>query len=172
MAVAETGKAPRKEGDAVPEVIEKELSANDVGETGAHQSGPYVGTSRTVPDFFPELDLTRRDPQERLVFLDSTGRRYEFEFRYWTVKDEYHLSHMTGFFRDHGVSSGDTLILRRDEAGTLHVAIRPEGELAAGTIIRRDGAWDVRTLPDGAYEPDGPRELELEPATDVDPEEE
>jgi len=144
------------------EIIEKTLSRNDVAETGAHQSGPYVGTSRTVPDFFPALDLTERDPHEALTFLDPAGRSYHFELRYWTVKDEYHLSHMTQYFRDHGVTSGDVLVLRRDDDGTLHVDIRPAGEAAEGQVLGRVGAWRIRSLPAATSKPGPDPEEEYE----------
>lgn len=137
------------------EVIEKTLSRNDVGETGAHQSGPYIGTPNTVPEFFPALDLTQRDPHTTLTFLDPEGRRYQFEFRYWTVKREYHLSHMTRFFRDHAVSSGDTLVLSRDGDGTLHVSVRPEGQDGEGTVVGTAGAWRIRSLAEVGPEGDG-----------------
>lgn len=130
------------------EVIEKDLSANDVGETGGHQAGPYLGTPDTIPDFFPGLDVDETNPHLLLSFQTDNGRRYDFELRYYNEKNEYHLTQMTGFFRDHKVHSGDTLVLKRENDDTLRVGIRRPDEPAEGIVVDQSGPWRILGVPD------------------------
>lgn len=129
------------------QVIEKVLAPNDVGETGGNQAGPYVGAPATIPDFFPDLDENDENPHAPMSFVDGGGREYQFELHYYNAKHEYHLTHMTAFFRDHDVRAGDRLVLSREDGGTLRVEIRKPGEPAEGAVVGRSGPWTILSVP-------------------------
>lgn len=133
------------------EVIEKELSRNDVGATDAHQAGIYVGTPNTVPDFFPDLDETQENPETWITFLDDSGRPYRFHLIYWNqrTRNEYHLTNMTEFFERENAGASDHLLLSRDDDGNFHASIVAAGGDLPGEVVRREGAWTVRSVPPG-----------------------
>lgn len=106
--------------------IVKELSANDTGETGGHQSGVLVPKDDRILSFFPILRSIERNPRCHLVFHDDAGHPWTFAFIYYNnanfggTRNEYRLTRMTRFIRESGLKSGDQIILRRSEDSARH----------------------------------------------------
>ena len=121
--------------------ITKELTANDTGDTGAHQAGMHIPKDRAVLSFFPPLDSRDRNPRCAIAFYDDDGMLWEFSFIYYNnrlfggTRDEYRLTRMTPFIRKYGLRPGDQVILRRD----------PETELCYIEIRRRAAEHSVPT---------------------------
>lgn len=149
------------------QIIAKELMPNDVGETGGHQSGPYVGTPNTLPAFFPKLDDSESDSERALNFHDERGEEHTFVLHYYDEKDEYQLTHMIPYFRREGASSGEYLVLRRDHEGMLYVSIVDGVDDLPGVEVGREGAWSVRSEAEDTGMPDEDEVLSIE----EDPEE-
>lgn len=110
--------------------ISKILSANDTGDTGAHQAGILVPKDPAILGFFPELDRSQKNPRFLLVFHDDAGARWEFSFIYYNnaffggTRNEYRLTRMTPFFKSHNLQPGDELILLRNQEGRLSVTYK------------------------------------------------
>ena len=111
-----------------PAAISKELSPNDIGETGAHQAGMHIPKDNGILGFFPQLDANTKNPRAVLVAYDEDGRRWDFMFIYYNniffggTRNEYRLTCMTPFFRQHGLAAGDTITMQRS-GGTARITI-------------------------------------------------
>ena len=110
-----------------PKAIRKQLSRNDVGETGGHQSGIVVPKNPTILRFFPTLDACEYNPRHDLVFREDAGAKWAFSFIYYNnrlfggTRNEYRLTCTTPFIRAHNLRSGDTLILTRDKQNRFNI---------------------------------------------------
>ncbi len=110
--------------------VTKVLSANDTGETGAHQAGLLVPKRPELLAFFPPLDSSIRNPRVHLQFEDDTGSVREFAFIYYNnrffggTRNEYRLTRMTRYMRETGLVSGDAVILRRAPDGSYSISCR------------------------------------------------
>ena len=109
----------------------KELTANDTGETGAHQAGIHIPKSkRDLLAFLPPLDATVKNPDAWLEMRDDVGDIWRFRYIHYNnslhdaggTRDEFRITHMTGFFRAVGATAGDTVILS-GEPGSWHYTI-------------------------------------------------
>ena len=104
-------------------IIEKELSPNDVGATGAHQGGMLIPKKQELMDFFPTLNPKEENPRVAIDFIDDLGITWTFNYIYYNNKfrggtrNEYRLTGMTAFFRQNNASPGDQLFfeLRKDD---------------------------------------------------------
>ena len=112
-------------------VISKELSANDTGMTGAHQSGMVVPKDPQILSFFPPLDKKTKNPRHHLVFYDNDGARWEFAFIYYNniyfggTRNEYRLTRMTPFINQHRLEPGDSVILSLNpDTGKRYITCR------------------------------------------------
>jgi hypothetical protein len=77
------------------QIFEKELTANDVGETGGHQAGMHIPKKqKELVEFLPGLDPKIKNPDTWLHCKDADG-------------NEYRITHMTPYFRAVGARSGD-----------------------------------------------------------------
>lgn len=100
----------------------KNLSANDVGETGAHQGGILIPkTDLDLLAFLPALDPAILNPDAWLNCTDETGTHRRFRFVYYNNKlhmkkgtrNEYRITHMTKYFREVASHSGDIFEISR-----------------------------------------------------------
>ncbi len=118
---------------------QKELTANDTGETGAHQAGVHIPKSQTdLLSFLPPLDASTKNPDAWLEMKDDAGDVWRFRFIHYNnrlhdpggTRDEFRITHMTGFFRSVGASAGDTLVLS-GKLGTwrYQVSVRKAGDV-------------------------------------------
>lgn len=110
-------------------IVEKKLSPNDVGATGAHQAGILVPKKRDLLEFFPELDVYAENPRTMVLFEDELGKLWKFNYIYYNnrlrggTRNEYRLTGMTAFLRQVGAKPGDCLIFENDD-GDYSVRIR------------------------------------------------
>lgn len=124
---------------------EKLLTANDTGETGGHQAGVHIPKSQTdLLGLLPRLDPAQKNPDAWLEMVDDCGIVWNFRYIYYNNKlhddggtrDEYRITHMTGFFRAAGATAGDTLVLTGTPGSNRYsIAVRSEGD-APGTPVR------------------------------------
>lgn len=131
--------------------ISKVLSANDTGDTGAHQAGILVPKDRNILSFFPSLDSASLNPRHHLIFYDETESRWEFAFIYYNnqrfggTRNEYRLTHMTKYIRRYNLKPGDIVILSRSEGGRRTVThSRARGAARSGNgVLRLGSSWKV-----------------------------
>src|SRR5687768_13545551 len=96
--------------------ISKMLSANDVGETGAHQAGILVPRDQSVLSFFPKLEINKKNPRVHIKFIDANGKSWFFAFIYYNnrlfggTRNEYRLTRMTPYFKENDLRPGDEII--------------------------------------------------------------
>ena len=89
--------------------IEKNLSRNDTGETGAHQAGILIPKKPEILSFFPELNKYEKNPRFLITFHDDFGEQWSFSFIYYNNKfyggtrNEYRLTGMTKFIRNNNI---------------------------------------------------------------------
>ena len=127
--------------------IEKTLSANDTGETGAHQAGIDVPKDREILGFFPQLDAKIKNPRVPVDVIDDAGREWTFAFIYYNnrlfggTRNEFRLTGMTGYFREFNLKAGDKVILRRESLRVVKITF-----IRAGTKpgpIKLSATWKV-----------------------------
>ncbi len=131
--------------------ITKVLSANDTGDTGAHQAGILVPKEPDVLHFFPPLGRSEKNPRYHLSFYDESETRWEFAFIYYNnrffggTRNEFRLTRMTPFMRTNGLKPGDELILEHDDEGKRYVKYRRARGSGMGTdgVLRLGSAWKV-----------------------------
>lgn len=134
--------------------IEKVLSANDTGETGAHQAGLFVPWDVVQTGFFPKLETSTKNPRCPIDLRDPSGQEWTFNYIYYNnshfggTRDEYRLTCMTKFFRTHALKTGDTVIFTRNSERSYEVGYRRKDEPvkihANGTkVLRLTGNWVV-----------------------------
>lgn len=135
-----------------PLEIEKLLSRNDAGETGAHQAGIHVPKDPSILTFFPSLDCSTKNPRHTIFFRDEAGAKWEFNFIYYNNKffggtrNEYRLTCMTPFFKAHKLEAGDSIkLLRDDDEATYHIEYtrRDEPDLNASNRLKLSLKWVV-----------------------------
>jgi hypothetical protein len=137
-----------------PKAISKRLSANDVGTTGAHMAGILVPKKDNTLQFFPSLVSSEKNPRVPLVFRDSGGGRWVFNFIYYNnalfggTRNEYRLTGMTRFIRQNNLAEGDEVVLRRRDDATLTVDVRRTSRAArgGGDVLRLGTSWRVINL--------------------------
>ncbi|MBS0173268.1 MAG: hypothetical protein JSR64_04450 [Nitrospira sp.] len=133
--------------------ISKTLSANDIGETGAHQAGILVPKEPAILSFFPALSPDRKNPRVTLTFREPDGiTRWDFNFIYYNnrlfggTRNEYRLTCMTKYLRARNAAVGDQVVLSRDGDGRLHVAVERVNVSAApggDDVLVLSGGWKV-----------------------------
>lgn len=135
--------------------ISKQLSANDTGDTGAHQAGILVPKEKNVLLFFPKLDSKTHNPRSHIIFLDKAGKEWEFAFIYYNnrlfggTRNEYRLTRMTGFIRENGLVPGDEVLLSRNADGEYSVDIHRKKQTSVRrdsegrTVLQLGGGWRV-----------------------------
>lgn len=132
--------------------ITKTLSANDVGETGAHQAGILVPKEREILSFFPGLNPREKNPRVTLAFREPDGiTRWDFNFIYYNnrffggTRNEYRLTCMTKYFRARNASVGDLVVMSKDAEGRLRVELKRSNipEATEDDVLVLSGGWKV-----------------------------
>jgi len=131
----------------------KRLSANDVGTTGGHQGGILIPKGeKELLAMLPTLDPNVKNPDAWLECSDDAGHSLRFRFVYYNNKlhddggtrNEYRITHMTGWFRDVGAKEGDEFEISH-EAGTVvySIGVKPkeisDSDTDQGVRIRLTG---------------------------------
>lgn len=107
--------------------VKKVLSANDTGETGAHQAGILVPKDKHLLQFFPQLNPLEYNPRVQIIFTDEEERSWMFAFIYYNNKkfggtrNEYRLTRMTNYIREAALVEGDQVILSRNDKGCYSI---------------------------------------------------
>lgn len=116
------------------QTFSKVLTANDTGESGSHQAGIHIPKSQEeLIAFLPWLDSALKNPDVWLECEDETGQPWRFRYIYYNnslhdpggTRDEYRLTHMTGFIRASGASAGDALSIT-GEPGSGRLKLKVE----------------------------------------------
>jgi hypothetical protein len=137
--------------------IEKTLSLNDTGGNGSNQAGVLIPKGGEFLEFFPKLDASSYNPRLVLDFIDDAGKEWSFSYIYYNnrlfgsgTRNEFRLTGMTAFFRDHSLKPGDTLIIRRKPPHAYEISYRRANDsgLKTGTIKLGTGNWRLIELSD------------------------
>ena len=108
----------------------KRLSANDVGSTGGHQGGILIPkTERELLEMLPHLDSKVKNPDAWLECTDNAGQLLKFRFVYYNNKlhddggtrNEYRITHMTGWFRDIGAKENDEFEISQASGSNIYL---------------------------------------------------
>lgn len=111
------------------QAFQKPLSANDVGLTKAHQAGIHIPkTEKALLDFLPPLDPKIRNPDAWIECVDQQGAKHRFRYVYYNNKlhdeagtrNEYRITHMTGYLREAGAGEGDILEISKEPSTKLY----------------------------------------------------
>lgn len=113
------------------QAFQKTLSANDVGSTKAHQAGIHIPkTEKALLDFLPPLDPKQSNPDAWIECIDEDGEIHRFRYVYYNKKlhglgtrNEYRITHMTGYLSRIGAKAGDVLEISR-AAKDVHYSLR------------------------------------------------
>ncbi|MDU8927678.1 EcoRII N-terminal effector-binding domain-containing protein [Alisedimentitalea sp. MJ-SS2] len=118
--------------------FEKELTANDTGETKSHQAGIHIPKcQKDLLAFLPELDPSTKNPDAWLVATDDEGIEWKFRYVYYNNKfhsdrgtrDEYRITHMTKALRALGAREGEILSISGiPRSGRIRIKIRREND--------------------------------------------
>ncbi|MEP3046337.1 MAG: EcoRII N-terminal effector-binding domain-containing protein [Roseibium sp.] len=126
----------------------KSLSANDVGTTGGHQGGVLIPKAeKELLEILPRLDPGTKNPDAWINCVDDAGNELKFRFVYYNNKlhdaggtrNEYRITHMTGWFRDVGARKGDEFEISFEIGEQIyHIGIRSKmDELFADDMVPR-----------------------------------
>ena len=133
-------------------MVSKILSANDIGDTGAHQAGILVPKDEGILSFFPPLNPREKNPRVSLVFRENDGiTRWTFNFIYYNnrffggTRNEYRLTCMTKYLRDRNAHVGDVVLMSKDPEGRLSVEIKRKNfpAMTEDDILVLSGGWKV-----------------------------
>lgn len=146
-------------GDPVVARIAKVLSANDTGDTGAHQAGILVPKDDEILGFFPPLDSSTKNPRAMLVFRDDVDERWEFAFIHYNnvffggTRNEYRLTRMTAYIRSCRLRPGDRVVLTRTAGYRYRIGYERQGQNLrhADGVLRLGTNWLV--IPTGERQP-------------------
>ncbi len=129
------------------QAFQKTLSANDVGSTKAHQAGIHIPkTEKALLDFLPPLDPKKRNPDAWIECMDEDGEIHRFRYVYYNNKfhdeggtrNEYRITHMTGYLRRIGATPGDVLEISRatkDDHYSLRVLHSNQTKKSGGNLL-------------------------------------
>lgn len=130
--------------------IRKVLSANDSGETGAHQAGILIPKDPDILSFFPDLGLDEKNPRVHLRFIDESGGKWTFAFIYYNnrffggTRNEYRLTRMTPYIKENRLRAGDEIVLYIDAIGTRRIKHQRTGSVFnQARNLRGGNNWHV-----------------------------
>jgi len=134
--------------------IEKVLSKNDTGETGGHQAGILIPKSEEILSFFPELNISDKNPRHVITFQDQFNELWKFTFIYYNnvfyggTRNEYRLTGMTKYFNKNNLKSGDSLTLTRNHDEIYHIRYSKINEnfLTEDKVLKLGSTWKVISL--------------------------
>ena len=128
-------------------VLRKALTANDTGETGSHQVGIHIPKS-LIP-YFPPLDESARNP-DRWLDIEGGGGHWQWRYIHYNkalfgegTRDEYRLTHVSGFFGSVAPMAGDILELVQTCPGAFRVGIARGGAADDRLVLVTTGPWKV-----------------------------
>ena len=107
----------------------KRLSANDVGSTGGHQGGILIPKGeKELLAMLPPLNPNVKNPDAWIECRDDAAHALKFRFVYYNNKlhddggtrNEYRITHMTGWFRDVGAKEGDEFEISHEAGADVY----------------------------------------------------
>lgn len=135
-------------------ILEKTLSANDVGTTGTHQAGVLVPKRPEALGVFPTLGHQSLNPRHVLSAFDETGRTWPLNLIYYNnrffggTRNEFRLTGVGPYLRARSAQAGDVLqIEKRDDNAYRLTLVRSasftEQEIAEDQVVRLrlTGSW-------------------------------
>ena len=132
--------------------LRKILSANDTGDTGAHQAGMLIPKRNPVLlSYFPALDSSEKNPRALLRFKDEWGGAWQFNFIYYNnrkfggTRNEFRLTGMTKYLRSEALAAGDCIILGFDQEGFRTISFERAKPVQADVsgVLRLGNEWRV-----------------------------
>ena len=134
--------------------ISKTLSANDVGDTGAHQAGMHIPKQEEILSFFPALDTATKNPRCIMNFVDDADSTWKFAFIYYNNKffggtrNEYRLTRMTPFINEHQLRAGDQIFLVHLDNGEWRIRLKRYRRSARADdgVLRLGSNWKVISI--------------------------
>lgn len=129
-------------------VISKLLSANDTGDTGAHQAGILVPKDENILGFFPSLDSSVKNPRMHLQFEDEHGDKWEFAFIYYNnarfggTRNEYRLTRMTPYIKRNALKPGDEIFFEKHSEGKRYLRYKRVSQNGKH-VLKLSGKWKV-----------------------------
>jgi hypothetical protein len=130
--------------------IYKNLSPNDLGLTGGHQSGILV-PKRLLDEvsFFPALSAREKNPRVKLTFqLRNSDESLLLNFIYYNSKffggtrNEYRLTGLGPYLRRIGASPGDNIKMSESH-GKLYLEHEAQEISAAPRRLFLSGEWGI-----------------------------
>jgi hypothetical protein len=128
--------------------FEKQLSRNDIGLNGSHQSGFLIPKSnRELISFLPQLNPEEINPSKYIDFVDLDGQQWRFRYIYYNTKlhgtgtrNEYRITCTSKFMKQNQAKEGDVLSITKDEKGDYLIHVKTHTEvLETGTIVKLRG---------------------------------
>ncbi|THG34340.1 hypothetical protein E6C70_08645 [Glaciibacter flavus] len=124
------------------ETLIKELSRNDVGETGGHQAGIVVPRVESALAFFPGLNPDEFNPRTSLRVVDtSTGNQLALNYIYYngrlsgsSTRNEYRLTGLSRYLREAHAKAGDSLVFTKDDDGVYYLSLEPKEAVVTDAI--------------------------------------
>ncbi|ARI75654.1 EcoRII N-terminal effector-binding domain-containing protein [Halobacillus mangrovi] len=129
--------------------IKKLLSSNDTGETGTHQAGMLIPKREGILSFFPSLGIETKNPRVKLKFFDPAGESWDFMFIYYNnqffggTRNEYRLTGMTRFIKQHNLKAGDSIILNVTNEDNYLINYERHLEQLSENILKLGNTWKV-----------------------------
>lgn len=130
----------------------KVLSANDTGETGAHQAGILVPkTDAELIAFFPPLDPSVKNPDTWIWCEDEFGKKWKLRFVYYNNKlhvtsgtrNEYRITWMTEYLKINLAKAGDSVIFEaKKEPNEYKIRLEKAAQVVpenAAPVIKLNG---------------------------------
>lgn len=130
--------------------IYKNLSANDLGLTGGHQSGILV-PKRLLDEvsFFPALSAREKNPRVKLTFqIRNSDESLLLNFIYYNSKffggtrNEYRLTGLSPYLRRIGASLGDNIKMSESH-GKLYIEHEAQEISSTPRRLFLSGEWGI-----------------------------
>ena len=130
----------------------KTLSANDVGTTGGHMGGILIPKGeKELLAFLPPLDGNVLNPSAWIDCVTDQGENLRLRFVYYNnrmhapngTRNEYRITHMTGYLRQAGAKEGDTFEITRTE-GNTNYSIRVVAKQIEAPVETDDGPVRIK----------------------------
>lgn len=135
--------------------ITKVLTNNDLGLTGAHQSGVVIPHKIARLGFFPNLNDALVNPRVKLIVeVASSGEELDLNYIYYngrihgtSTRNEYRLTGISGFLRNSGASIGDELTFTKNFSGQIAIRLsdrQPQDNLQQDHIKISINSWTLK----------------------------
>lgn len=111
------------------QILEKTLSPNDVGATGAHQAGVLIPKRPEALAAFPRLGTHELNPRRVLNGVDEAGTSWPLNFIYYNnfffggTRNEFRVTGVGPYLRSRHATAGDVLQLEMCDDDTYRLTL-------------------------------------------------